>query len=790
MIKNNLSVEELLSGFKNVMDTIWIIYLEDDRVDIMRDSMTPDWEGRSLDYTKLSDTYIKDFVYPPDIGHWDETLSISAIRRLCSSGKSDRTFDMRFRNEQFGFEWHEAYLNVLRDCDGRPDRVLLTSRYVNSYRKAAIVERAVQAEYDYVVYIEANKNSYVMYTSNPDSGTPVPPVASDDYEKEVAEFHRLYVPEEERDSLTYALSISNVGPYLNGAGEYVVYCTVIENNVRRDKKMRFSYFDREKNIWILTRTDITEIRNEKRQKEQLQNALEVANVANRAKSDFLSRMSHDIRTPMNAIIGMTAIAKTHLDNQERVNDCLDKITASSKLLMSLINEVLDMSKIESGHIVLSEEEVNLAELTQGVVTMMQPQIREKGHHFEVHLISIKHEIVISDTQRLQQILLNLLSNAVKYTDDNGNIRLEITEKPCNIEGCGLYEFLVEDNGLGMKPEFIEKAFEPFERADDERIGSIQGTGLGLSICKNIAEMMGGGIRIESDYGKGSRFTVSVCLRLSENMPEYAAELKGKSVLIADDDRVVCDNACIRLSELGMKAEYTQSGLDAIKMAVEKHEAGEDYFAVIVDLKMPGMNGIETARHIRNEIGDSIPIVIVSSYDLSDYEDEVENAGINGYITKPLFKSRLAVKLSQFVKDASEKKEPVRIANKLYTGKRILVVEDNELNREIAVELIAETGALVETAENGKIAVDKFAESENGYYSLIFMDMQMPVMSGCDAAVTIRSLQREDAATVPIVAMTANAFADDRQKTAEAGMNEHMSKPIEISRILNIFERWL
>lgn len=542
-------------------------------------------------------------------------------------------------------------------------------------------------------------------------------------------------------------------------------------------------------------TDVTELRQMQKklteQKVALQEALTAAEYANRAKSDFLSRMSHDIRTPMNAVLGMTKIGKKYARDPERVLDCFQKIDVSSKLLIDLINEVLDMSKIESGRMLLAEEEINLAELTQGVVTMVQPQFRDKNLHFKAYASGVAHETVVSDGQRLQQLLMNLLTNAVKYTPEGGHISLEIIETPADGTDTVHYEFVVSDTGIGMKPEFLSHVFEPFERADDEKIQFVQGTGLGLSICKKIAEQMGGTIKVESTYGKGSRFTVSVHLKVQEDAIGDDA-LAGLPVLVVDDDAVVCDSTCERLEELGMAAERVTDGRTALAKVAEAHEAGRDYFAVILDYRMPELDGVETARLIRQRVGIDLPIIMLSAYDLTEQMDAAREAGANGFITKPLFRSRLVYKLKQFVGGGHVAEEPETgsLLGGSYQEKRILLVEDNAMNREIAVEILSDTGVIIEKAENGQIAVDMVRDSPAGTYDLIFMDMQMPVMDGCTATGQIRALPREDVKTLPIIAMTANAFADDRQKTKEAGMNGHLAKPLDLDQLHQVLEKWL
>lgn len=542
-------------------------------------------------------------------------------------------------------------------------------------------------------------------------------------------------------------------------------------------------------------TDVTELREMQKQlteqKAALQDALTAAEHANRAKSDFLSRMSHDIRTPMNAVLGMTKIGKKYVNNPERVMDCFQKIDVSSKLLIDLINEVLDMSKVESGQILLAEEEVNLAELVQGVVAMVQPLFQDKSLRFNTYVSGVIHETVVSDVQRLQQLVMNLLSNAVKYTSEGGSVSLEIRENPIGGTDTAHYEFIVSDTGIGMKPEFLSHVFDPFERAEDVKIQAVQGTGLGLSICKKIAEQMGGTIEVESEYGKGSKFIVSVYLKVQEEKIDDG-ELAGLPVLVVDDDVVVCDNTCERLEELGMIAEGVGDGRAALAKVVEAHAAFQDYFAVILDYRMPDLNGVETTRLIREKVGNDLPIIMLSAYDLSEQMETAKEAGANGFITKPLFRSRLAYKLKQFINGAAEEERLVAgpLIGGSYEGRRILLVEDNAMNREIAVEILSETGVAVDTAENGQIAVNLVKDAPSGTYDLIFMDMQMPVMDGCTAAEHIRALKREDAKTLPIIAMTANAFADDRQKTKDAGMNGHLAKPIDMDQLRLVLEKWL
>ena len=542
-------------------------------------------------------------------------------------------------------------------------------------------------------------------------------------------------------------------------------------------------------------TDITEQRELQKklekQSKQLKEALKSAEQANQAKSDFLARMSHDIRTPMNAIMGMATIAKAHVDERERILDCMEKINGASKLLLSLINEVLDMSKIESGRLILSEDEFNVGELLQDLVVMMQPEIKNKQQTLNIHVKNLRHENVKGDTQRIKQVLMNILSNAIKYTPENGRITIEIYEKdPHN--GIGNYQFVFEDNGRGMKPEFLDKIFEPFERASDDEIKRIQGTGLGMSISHKIIQMMGGDIKVESEYGKGSRFTIDKPLVCRDQKPDDKIEVEGLEVLVVDDDKIACLNTSSCLREIGINSECVYSGSEAIEKVRQHHLAEKEYFAVIIDLKMPQMNGIETTRQIRRFVGADVPIIILSAYDLEEYEAEAKEVKANGFITKPLYKSKLLQVLRSFL-DEGDQPEPIRpfkLSNVDYSGKRILLVEDNELNREIAVEIIGSTGITIDTAINGLDAVHKVAQSEEGFYQIILMDIQMPIMDGYEATRQIRSLQRRDIAHMPIIAMTANAFSEDVTNAIKAGMNYHLAKPIDIGALMGILSKYL
>lgn len=531
--------------------------------------------------------------------------------------------------------------------------------------------------------------------------------------------------------------------------------------------------------------DVTEaVERQRLQQQALEDAYQVAKHANQAKTEFLSRMSHDIRTPMNAIVGMTAIAGAHIEDTQKVRDCLKKINTSSKHLLNLINEVLDMSKIESGRLDVLASDFSLSNLVQNVFDVCRPMIMEKGHHLTMNISKVRHEDLYGDEGRLQQVLVNILSNAVKYTPAGGHLHFSIEEKPTHAEGASVFYFMFEDDGIGMSEEFVGRIFEPFSRAEDSRISKIQGTGLGMAISQNIIHMMNGEIAVDSTLGKGSRFTVSVALKFRDAEEEEHPVLTDLPVLVVDDERDVCEYASLLLKEVGMRAFWVLSGQEAVAEIVRAHEERDDYFAVILDWKMPGMDGLDTAREIRRRVGPDLPIIMLSGYDCSDVGADFLAAGVDVFIMKPLFKSNMVHLLQNFAEErgCGHALAVLRPEGQRLAGLHILLVEDNEINQEIAKELLLMEGASVDVADNGEQALNIFARSEEGYYQLVLMDIQMPVMDGYMATAALRSLRRDDAKTAIILAMTANVFSDDVIKAEASGMNGHISKPFDPDKL--------
>ena len=519
---------------------------------------------------------------------------------------------------------------------------------------------------------------------------------------------------------------------------------------------------------------------------KLQVAVEKAESANRAKSTFLSNMSHDIRTPMNAIIGFTTLALSNIDDTDRVKDYLGKTLASSNHLLSLINDVLDMSRIESGKIHLEEVEVNLSDVLHDLKTIVSGQIYAKQLELYMDAMDVTDEDVYCDKTRLNQILLNLLSNAIKFTPAGGTVSVRVRQLAGKVRGCGQYEFRIKDNGIGMSQEFAQKIFEPFERERTSTVSGIQGTGLGMAITKNIVDMMGGTIEVQTAQGKGTEFTVCVPMRAqTEQRPvEKITELEGLKALVVDDDFNTCDSVTKMLVKVGMRAEWTLSGKEAVLRARQSIEMSDVYHAYIIDWRLPDMNGIEVTRQIRS-LHDDTPIIILTAYDWSDIEVEAKAAGVTAFCAKPMFMSdlreTLMSALGQKPADAVQRLLPEKNAD--FKGKHILLVEDNELNREIAQEILQEYGFLVDTAENGAVAVEKVSTAAPGSYDLVLMDVQMPIMDGYTATRKIRALDDPARAKLPILAMTANAFDEDRRNALESGMNGFLSKPIVIDDLV-------
>ncbi len=526
------------------------------------------------------------------------------------------------------------------------------------------------------------------------------------------------------------------------------------------------------------------------QMEELDQARKEAVRANKAKSEFLSNMSHDIRTPMNAIVGMTAIATANIGDQQQVQNCLKKIALSGRHLLGLINDVLDMSKIESGKLTLSVDQVSLREVMDAIVSIAQPQVRAKHQQFNVSIHDISAENVCCDSVRLNQVLLNIIGNAVKFTPDGGRIDVSMYEEPSEKGGNFVrIHFQIQDNGIGMTEEFKTHIFESFVREDSSRVHKTEGSGLGMAITKYIVDAMGGIIEVDSTPGEGTNFHVSLDLERADVL-EADMVLPPWSMLVVDDDKQLCESTVGSLRSIGVQADWTLDPHTALDMVGDSYKRNNPYHIILLDWKLPGMDGIAVARELRHRYGDDIPILLISAYDWSEIEEDAKAAGVTGFIPKPLFKSTLYYGLKPFAPDMGKPEETAESKQFDFTGRRVLLAEDNDLNWEIAEELLSAEGLELEWAENGQICVEKFQSAEQGYYDAILMDLRMPVMTGYEATEAIRKLERPDAKDIPIIAMTADAFAEDIQKCLDAGMNAHVAKPIDVRDVCLLLVKFM
>ena len=565
----------------------------------------------------------------------------------------------------------------------------------------------------------------------------------------------------------------------------------------RVKRYQAFYISKELGRVCITRTDVTDVaRREQRQKEELASALIAAEQANAAKSDFLSRMSHEIRTPMNAIIGMTAIAAQALGNDEQVADCISKIGISSRFLLSLINDILDMSRIESGKMLLKNDKIPTEEFLNGINSICYSQAAVKDVEYECIVDPVLDDYYIGDAMKLQQVLINILGNAIKFTREGGKVTFSAAVKR-KMKNDAVIRFVINDTGIGMDEDYLPHIFDPFSQESTGTTSLYGGTGLGLAISKSIVDLMDGKITVRSIKGLGTEFTVDVKLGITEDeklrhrQKKHECHFSSLKALVVDDDVAVCESAIVTLKEIGVTAEWVDSGQKAVERVKTLLENKKYYDMILIDWKMPGMDGIETARRIRGIVGPDVTIIIITAYDWSAIEQEAKMAGVNLLMSKPMFKSSL---VSAFTKALGEKEEQVcREEEKTeynFSGKRVLLAEDNAINTEVAVMLLENKGFFVETAENGLRAMELYSKSPEGYYDAILMDIRMPLMDGLTAAVSIRHLSNSDAAYIPIIAMTANAFDEDIEKSKVAGMNAHLAKPIDPDRLYQTLYKFI
>lgn len=751
----------------------------------------------------------------------DRAFAVKELKTVLKDMTGTKKYDIeeRILRKDGKYHWFRSIGKYIESEDGEYNTfygVILSideqKRYEEEIKKQAEeMAKANQRYLDQLKVIEGMSSEYatvwlakvpeMTFTLYRNTGNSVPIDAVDQvqsmnsYYDGMKEYARDYIHPEDQEEFLEKISYEVVKEEIKKHRAYRV-------NYRRIYRGKTEYYqakfartaNQEVDDFVVGYKNVDEeVREEMQKRKALEAALTAAEQANESKTVFLNNISHDIRTPMNGIIGMTAIAGAHLEDSKRVGECLKKITLASNHLLSLINDILDVSKIESGKMLLVEEEFSLAEQFETMVNIITPQIKAKRQELSVEIEHVIHENVIGDSLRLQQVFMNIVSNAIKYTPEGGKISIRLKEAEVDSENYSKYIFLCKDTGYGMKEEFLDRLFLPFEREDKEENRRISGTGLGMAIAKNIIRMMDGDITVESEYQKGSCFTVEFRLKRKNCNFQKDDALRGLTALVVEDEWATCESTCLTLKELGIYSEYAVSGKEAVEKVIRAQRQAREYQMCLIDWKMPEMDGIETTRKIREIIGDKMPIIIVSAYDWADIEVEARAAGANGFLSKPLFRSRLEVTIRNVLSGKEQKTNDNLLKEyreKDFSDKRILLVEDNELNREIAMEILTMTGVKIETAEDGREALQLFEFKKPGYYDMIFMDIQMPIMDGLQATRAIRQLNRPDAVKIPIVAMSANAFVEDRECSKRAGMNEHLEKPINLPKLLGVMEEYL
>ena len=744
--------------------------------------------GRSFDEAIAA--YVKEEVYENEQASVLEACRLENIRaRLTQETQFTETFRTVDGDRA---KLSQIRVALVESKNGVPTAAAVGFSYDEEEVAMNYIDQRLRAEYEALYLIDLENNEYMrlQLTSHlnferhlhgvftkilPQYAKVVLPEYREIWEKFVdLDFFREYLAEDDRRELVYQVS-----------GAEIEWRRAVMQVIQRKNGVATMF------IWTFQRIDreqaekLSLLETIQKQHEALQQALEMAQSANKAKTVFLNNMSHDIRTPMNAIIGYTGLAASHIDSRELVTEYLKKIGQSSEHLLSLINDILDMSRIESGKMTLNEQEEDLSEVVHTIRSITQSGIAAKNINFLVDVFDVKDEFVVCDKLRINQVLLNVLSNAVKYTPAGGTVSFKVSEHPADTAGYAAYRFAIRDTGIGMSEDFLKTIFDPFTRERTSTVSGIQGTGLGMAISKNIVDMMGGRISITSEENVGTEVVVELDLKLAGEVREEAEEalekLKGLRGLVVDDDLDACVSVSKMLRDVSMRSEWCSSGKEAVFRAQTAYEEGDNFSVYIIDWLMPDMNGIETARRIRNVVGDFVPIIILTAYDWAEIEEEAHKAGVTAFVNKPLFLSDLKKTLAACCDpDAAA---PAAEEKADYTGRKLLLVEDNEMNREIACEILEEYGFVIDTAEDGTIAVEKMEKAVPGQYDLILMDIQMPLMDGYEATRRIRAMADPAVAGIPIIAMTANAFEEDRQLALEAGMNEHIAKPIDIPKLM-------
>ncbi|MBO5448586.1 MAG: response regulator [Ruminococcus sp.] len=734
------------------------------------------------------DDYIRNFIHKDDQEKLFQASRIGTMReRLQKEARYSVVVRELFEN---GVRWLRFEVNRGVDSDHAAVSFMDISEEKETKIKLEQMDivKALSRDYTEITQVDLEENTSVAFKSRgemvDDDRRKVHP-----YDQTWAWIIEKYVYPADREAFREKVSAAALECALKDADALIIpFRATVDGEFHHYQVKFVTAGDDRRHLILGIRNADAEVKEEEERRKVLQDALTAAEHANRAKTTFLNSMSHDIRTPMNAIIGFTALAAAHIDNKKQVADYLGKISVSSEHLLSLINDVLDMSRIESGKVKLDERETHLPDVLHDLRTIIQANVHAKQLELFIDTVDVTHEDIICDKLRLNQILLNLISNAVKFTKPGGMLSIRVIEKNDAPNGYADYMFRVKDSGIGMSSEFQKHIFEAFTREQTSTVSGIQGAGLGMAITKNIVDMMGGTISVESEIGKGTEFTVCLQFRISGSTPrcERIPKLAGLHALVADDDFNTCASVTRMLGKIGMRVEWTTSGKEAVLRTQLALENDDEFSAYIIDWIMPDMNGIETVRRIRALIGDSKPIIILTAYDWTDIEEEAREAGVTAFCSKPLFMSELREALLKPLEEetAETAEKPL---DETFEGKSILLVEDNELNQEIAATILEEHGFSVDLAGDGTVAVEKMETADADRYDLILMDIQMPHMDGYEATRRIRALEDRVKANIPIYAMTANAFEEDRQKALDAGLNGHIAKPIDIANLIAVLK---
>lgn len=769
--------ENLLAKARsNITQNIIESYIAKDKVGVLKDG-----SFYSVGTEKMAETALTE----EQQEHLRNMLNRDRVIIAFENGETQSSYDYQRKAQDGSIIWVSTTIKSYQNQHTKDIMSFMYTYDINEEKvKDGIIQAVSEIEHDYVAYVDLKNNRYKMYLGNKENG-PLPEEYSDDYENSVIHTNNEIVIPQDVERIIHEMMPETIKKNLEDKSVFSTICGVFHTDGSiRKKRIQYAYLDKPSEQIVITRSDVTDLFNQQQQQQDmLQTALLAAEQANSAKSDFLSRMSHEIRTPMNAIIGMSTIAAQCIGDDAQVEDCISKIGISSRFLLSLINDILDMSRIESGKVLLKSEKIPFEEFLNGINSICYTQASAKSIDYENIVDSGVEDYYIGDAMKLQQIIINILSNAIKFTPEHGKVSISVRQIK-KTKNDAVLRFVINDTGCGISEEFIPHLFEPFSQENSGNTAMNSGTGLGLAICNNLVSMMDGSIAVRSIKGVGTEFAVDVKLGITEETKtRYAkkqhyynfAELKA---LVVDDDVVVCEQAVITLKEIGVKSEWVDSGRKAVGRVKEKWNKKEYFDLVLIDWKMPEMDGIETARQIRKIVGPEVTIIIMTAYDWAAIEHEAKLAGVNLLMSKPMFKSSL---ISAFEKAFYEKQDEAENEIKddfNFEGKRVLLAEDHPLNVEVATRLLERKGFLVEHAENGVRAVEMYAKTPAGYYDAILMDIRMPQMDGLQASNAIRHMSKETSGSIPIIAMTANAFDDDIQKSKAAGMNAHLAKPIE------------